>query len=868
MLSFSAKQYLESMGNMEEMRVKENAPLFSRPSSPQRKVTMTLEDIPEATPGPNAFAQQAARMDKHRLDGNAFYQQEVQKRKVTPPSGVHPALRVRSISEPPSPPRESCTTMSPFTNAGEMKQESPPLKLVPSEAHMAEPTRRGHIEERREQFLHEQSGSEEERTPVFVPTPKLIASADFGKPSATPKKRVEKEITFVEPAKTPKRGFLERLRITTNLRGTPSPSMSTLNSMHEGEFDQAVPVKAQAVLGTSPSKGRTSLGSLPSKTNIPRSPSKRKGLFSRKNSGFTDMTPSKASLATSAVSEHPPPTDSTITKTPQTAISDPTHYSYQSKRTTSQTHSDKGGPREKAVNKCMIARSQSLKYFDHGAPPTPPAKNTPPNEKARREAALATKSSRLPFHDEQTTPSNASEGVVSTSERLSPTRFGSYGHRETPTLITKPSLYSLHASVVPNLNEASTFEQMRARIDGLGLEGFNTPQENFRSPKVGTMYTPSIYSTDWVARPSPSIRQVTRQSQSTSSHTKGSSSGGEIPVFYPDLANDPSFSNISRLLDTNNIAQRSASQNLELLNANQPWHGRTHARDHSNNPRHSVDPTIFAQHVDDELNEPFYDSPTSFSHPSATPSPLHALSDSVYTPPPRKSSKRNGKSDRLDVRHGQTDAASRKGLVIQGHSRSKSTSPSRSNDLFENVPTLPAQTSRINRSPSPPCSLRGTALNASVDVDPQKPSPAKSPSGDKLDRMIEILNKLGARNNEVRDMRDEMRASNARIDERLAAVENLKGSSLPPSYASDESSGAETAMQNSDRQRVPTLVAHEYYRNAQVAETAEDEGTAAIEPTEASTMAELVETNRRLLEMVGGFAEKIQALEKKVGGGT
>ena len=35
---------------------------------------------------------------------------------------------------------------------------------------------------------------------------------------------------------------------------------------------------------------------------------------------------------------------------------------------------------------------------------------------------------------------------------------------------------------------------------------------------------------------------------------------------------------------------------------------------------------------------------------------------------------------------------------------------------------------------------------------------------------------------------------------------------------------------------------------------------------ESRTIAELKETNKRLLEMVGGFAEQIQALEMKVRG--
>ena len=373
------------------MRIKENAPSILRPSSPMGKLKVRLEDIPEASPGPNAFAQQAARMDGYRQDGNAFYQQEAQKRRITPPTEVHPALRTRSVSDPPTPPRESsCTTMSPFINAGKEKQHSPPLKLVPSNASMAEPTRRGYIEERYEQLQHKRNGNVEERTPVFIPTPK-IASTDWAKPADASNKRADNEVTFAEPpAKTPKKGLREWLKLSTNFRGMSSPS--TLASLPESEAGGKMPVKAQAVLGASPTKKRSSFGSTPSKPDIPRSPSKRKGLFSRKNSNIADINVSNASVThTSTESEQPAPTTSTVANTPQTAISDPTHYSYQSTRIASQSHSDTGPAQETQANKCAIARSQSLKYFDHAVPPTPPAKNTPPDEKARREAALATK---------------------------------------------------------------------------------------------------------------------------------------------------------------------------------------------------------------------------------------------------------------------------------------------------------------------------------------------------------------------------------------------------------------------------------------------------------------------------------------------
>ena len=466
---------------------------------------------------------------------------------------------------------------------------------------------------------------------------------------------------------------------------------------------------------------------------------------------------------------------------------------------------------------------------------------------------------------------------MSTSGRLSPTRFGSYGHRETPTLITKPSLYSLHASVVPNMTEASTFEEMKARIDGLGLEGFSMPPEYVRSPKAEKVYSPSIYSTEWATRPNsvvvtPDLRQMAHHVNNPSSHTKqSSSSGGEIPICYPDLAKDPSFNNITPLLYPNNESGQRLHHSCDHLEVRHPWHGHTHSRDHSNSPRQSLDSTIFAHHVDADLGETYYDSPTSFSRMSATPSPLHYLPATVYTPAACKSEKfvvnenHNGHSSTKKTEAGN-------GLGIEREELSVASSPSRGNEVFDKAPLLLAQNSRgPSRSPSPQEYCRGGEIQPEVDLDPKKPSPSKSPSSDKLDRMIELLNKINARNNEISSMRDEMRDSNARLDRRLAAVETVnRASPPPPSLISHESSGNEGLAPGSNQNRVPTNVAHDFYRNGQSSEGASSEddandGTDDSAAADFDTILGLKETNKRLLEMVGGFAEKLKALEAKVG---
>jgi hypothetical protein len=765
--------------------------------------------------------------------------------------------------------------MSPFVNAGKEKENSPPLRLVPDMSYIPEPTERGHIEEHREQMLHARSGSKEERIPVFVPTPKMSSNA-FAKPAEPAAARMDKqkEATIAEqPTKTPKKSLLEKLRLTTNMLGISSPAASTHeHTQPEADIEEKMPVKAKAVFGTSPSKGRTrtSLGPSPSKTNLPRSPSKRKGFFSRKNSEIPSINASKAAAARkSADYEHQPTTASTVVMTLPTAHSDPTHYSYHGKRLASQAHSDQSPDKDKEANKCVVTRSQSLKYFDHVVPPTPPTKDTPPDEKARKEAARKAQSSRVPFHDDQTTPSKSPTGVVSTSDRLSPTKFGGYGHRETATLITRASMYSLHASVVPNLTEASTFEEMKARIDGLGLERFNMPPENTRSPDPALGYTPSIYSTQFSPRPnsafariSPATPQGQFYNKDASTDTKSSSSNDEIPVYYPGLAKDPSVSNMIPTHDGGDNSKTRNGRRSDFLDTKVLWHGYTHSRDHSQSPRHSVS-SLFARPVEDDLNEIYYDSPTSFSHASATPSPLQYLPATTYTPPPpRRSSKRPLRQQQQIEAE---DTATSNTLGINMPVRGSSISTTRGKGVFENAPSLPAQGSKANsRNGSPENSLRGVPCDTDIDVDPLKISPGKSPSGEKLDRMIRMLNQLKARNGEINTMRDEMRASNARLDQRLSAVEgSQRASPMPPS---SDGSVDEWGMRGGrDHHRVSTNVAHDFYRFDQGQQESEHGAADDSERAESTgTIAKLMETNRRLLEMCGGFADKIKELEEKV----
>ncbi|KAK0252279.1 hypothetical protein LTS09_012623 [Friedmanniomyces endolithicus] len=845
-----------------------------RPPSPYGH-TVTLPGIQEVRPGHNAFAQQAARMERHRFDGNAFYQQEVQKRTGTPPSMIHPALRERSNSDAPSllgidsqTLRESSvTTMSAFINAG--KKPSPPLTFIPSNGHFAEPTIRGYIEERREQLVHEASGSMKTARPSTRPT--------HPRPRhQVPSSRVTHQSSVVEEAE--------------------------------------IPVKAQAVLGASSSK-----------LSLVRSPSKqRKAFMSRKAAQLSDIatsvtSASRKSGATEAQSA--PRTGSTIATTPhtaQTSVSDPTHYSHvNGKRIPSQTLSDRGAHQYQGSNKCAIQRSQSLKYFDPGVPPTPPAKNTPPGQKVQNDGPTST-STRVPFHKAESTPSKPPVGRVSTSDRHSPTKFGSYGHKETPRLVTQPSIYSLHASVVPGNMEATTFEEMKARIDGLGLEGFSLPNEthyNHHQNSPEMVYSPSIYSGEWSVRNSvmsrnshyghrlsftdlPSLAEMPDECEKSGHSTKkSSSSGGTIPICYPELASDPSVYNLTSQHKVHVRSHTSPDVGHFKLNifdlADAPVHGRTRARDHSHSPMRSmgldtdspihslggdkVDVCLFATPSREDMVERYNASPAPSDHPSAMPSPLHYLPATTYTPPSKTS--RRHLMDCTPVSRSRENAhlGRHSGLGIHHSEASLMDLPLQDQNILETAPVLKASPRRLDR-------LDQRNMGAGIDelgedVNPEKTEYATQTKAkdSKMDKMLEMLDKLTTRNDDLEAMREEMRATNARLDARLAVMEDVQRHSPSPSsyafgFGLDGASSADDETLSRVQNRIPTDVAHEFYRGGKSPAPASSPPTSVAGggegevETEAEKIEKLTETNRQLTVMIRGFAAELEAVKKRLGG--
>ncbi|MBE7158687.1 MAG: hypothetical protein INR62_09690, partial [Rhodospirillales bacterium] len=605
---------------------------------------------------------------KERLATSAAFQQELQRRQAAPPTDVHPAFRSRSVSNPliqPPPARDSdCTQITDFMKAA--AEDSPKLQLKATPSVDCQPTFRARIEERNEQEGYELSGNQEERVPVFHPTPKMPATKDFAPPprAATALGSYEQEGSSSKmPVKTPKKSFFSKLKLSANSR-TSHLSVGNLIEDPANQADEKLPVKAQAVLGDSPRKpkGRVSLGASP--TKLPRSPSKRKNFFSRKNADATSDT--QRPHTSLSENQRPPNTPSTvISDGPHTAISDPAHYSYQDRQAHLKHRSGEKKEGAKEVQKTFpLGRSQSvnLRYFDGGVPPTPPAKNTPPHEKAANEAKEIKDmhdAIKLPPRQRERTPGDGNDGaILSTTDRISPTKFGNYGYRDAPTLVTKPSMYSMHASVVPDMMEATTLKEMNARVGALDLEGFSTPAENNaairRSRIAEAVYSPSVYSTEWGTRSpamglgaTPMLKgEELRASNTPSAHTKDSSSNGTIPIFYPDLATDPSVKtaqqstpNKKQLTPGKHATTSSPVRGRTHLSPSLAVHNRTHSRDHlpdTEDNGKSNEQSLFAHHIEHDQRQRhagLVNSPSTFSHASAMPSPLQYLPATTYTPP-------------------------------------------------------------------------------------------------------------------------------------------------------------------------------------------------------------------------------------------
>ncbi|KAK4502879.1 hypothetical protein PRZ48_006305 [Zasmidium cellare] len=578
--------------------------------------------VEHTQPGQNSFAIAAVQRHRYMIQANAFYQQEWSAREGTPPSEIHPAFRqpdlISNLAQPiprwspqpphaptpPPPTRESTvTTMSSLQRAAAKAEREPSeeINLGTTPNQTPRPTQRAFVEERAEQRRHLESGATDERIPVFHPTPKdnsdgfdsanaIHANArnastanarDASHASANEPKHIvpprahtspildkphrESSVKFKDgtdqiPDKTPKKGgfassFGRFFRPSSSRRSDVGTTPRPPSPMPSDETPTTrLPPKAKQVLVGS---------STPDPKVLGRSPSKKGGFFSRRTSDLKDaMSSSRKSKDKDRDEDEPrglPPRASTSMGFRADAGSLSAKSQPMTATPVMQGGSESGGSSQRRGNNMGLSRHHSLSWRDSHAPPTPPSKDTPPDEKIIRHLDKQ-KSPLTSFTD---TPSRAA-GFVSSSTRMSPSRSGSYGQRFTPRLVTAPSMHSIRASVAvdPQGSDPDHLREMNDRIGGLGLEGFNMPSQYQQSPSLA--YSPSVYSQEWGDNPRNSFIDIpdrvpeeegettpTRPTQQMTMirHGRSLSTGtlntamtsATCDLVYPELRNDPSI---------------------------------------------------------------------------------------------------------------------------------------------------------------------------------------------------------------------------------------------------------------------------------------------------------------------------------------
>ncbi|GIZ45294.1 hypothetical protein CKM354_000846700 [Cercospora kikuchii] len=549
--SHSAKS--PSLATISEMEPPEGAPA-QRPS----------ERTSEETPTPE---QRQLKRERYQLAGNAFAQQEFARRQMTPPTVIHPAFRpgfnLLDTTQPlpeldPSErlphAEESPTMRSQFpmssletdraATSGQMHREStqttlaqfmlnpPEIDLGTTPEHTPVPTQREWLETRDNLELH---GGQQQHIPVIKHTPKSTAEEFASAVSTISQNEVPTEPHTPGPKSPKKTTFLERVTKWT-ARRTQTQLQKQKSDAGQAP-DLPLPPKARAVLQhPPPARG------------LGRSPSKTKSFFSRRRSDANELPKPEPVRAATSLGHRTP--RSVHFATPEPSAPQSRHVSGSS---TAQRTSNLG-------------RSQSLKYIDNAVPPTPPAKDTPPDEPPIRNMVQQ----RPAFAYE--TPIKPRE--YTSSGRLSPSRIGSNSSRGAAKLVTQPSMFSLRASVVPGAMDQAELDDANSRIGGLGIEGFSMPHETRRGSYTAA-YSPSVYSPDDFRRSAAQFperaatmsttqqpghlisslrtpREVDRLEQMRqrgSPHTAQSSDShmGTISMVYPDLAKDPSIASFMNM---------------------------------------------------------------------------------------------------------------------------------------------------------------------------------------------------------------------------------------------------------------------------------------------------------------------------------
>jgi hypothetical protein len=398
--------------------------------------------------GRNAFAEKVELTHRGRLAGNAFYQEAYARCKNTPPTMIHPALRPGvEILNPAIPLPELSSTevdlhlaqtrgtpshhnITTMTTVPEGE-----LNLGTTPDHSPVPTHRQGLEQRSEKRKHNNPPASDTDMSSH-PEPPATSESDAVR-------------TFVlDPTdmdtytRTPKKSFLDRINKWTTRRNAALPVPgSPIEMSHAPDLPMAP--KARAVLHHAP----------PIKGMLPRTPSKSKGLFSRRKSDMTDVKKQQEQSRAAFSLGNRTPANLTL------QLSRPSD--------------SQGRPAPSSSSNIFTRpRSHSVTNLNKSLPPPPPAKDTPPAEQANRAGSLA--------HHGIETPSKSGTHI-NASGRLS------------PDLVTRKNTHSPRASVVPGAMDAAAFADAKSRMDGLDIEGFALPDETRREAQPGD-YTPSNYS--------------------------------------------------------------------------------------------------------------------------------------------------------------------------------------------------------------------------------------------------------------------------------------------------------------------------------------------------------------------------------------
>ena len=678
----------------------------------------------------NAFYQQAtAAEDARRQD-----EETASRLGLTAPTASHPAFRENFRLGDTSPRSNLMANQMAVTKAESLPlkpDQTPPLQLIPKEGFQGHPTERSLIEGFHEELEPKDSSNETGRAQVFKHTPKL-RSSEFSESSGptTPQKKkggVFNLLANEDQPGSPKKGIFEKFRRTA-ARTPQAPNPTSSYSIARGDGGgEALPPKAKAVLST-----------IPQKNTLGRSPSKKLGQLARKASDavfLSEMTKARRSLgnelqATSAQRVNFSASVGTNTRnanfsasvgsrTPARELRPKVKRIASQPQPQLQTEQDEGKLADHA-DITGVLRAQSLQYFDRQNPPTPPAKNTPPHEKKlkaeqeevdrllaaikersehqaeilnkmtqRKPVVTATPTREMqqkaeskltsPLHHrvfEDDTPTRETFKLIGADGRTSPTKFGTYAHKNLPTIVKAPSIHSMYGACYPDLREEHSHEEVKKRVDGLGLDGLREIPENYYKGNFNVTHSPTIREDDWsinantsnqasadtlhstgMFQPSPSVPDVlehvrqlsspalpasaaqARQLSSkipmpfkvspsiTARTSSRTSSKGTIPLFYPGLASDPSRMNL--LEDLDNHRGSAPGTRPRLHN-----HFRMDVDD---------DHPDSLMNVSDEsdMDLPQLSPDDAYSHPSARPSPLRSPSSPEFSPvahstPPRK----------------------------------------------------------------------------------------------------------------------------------------------------------------------------------------------------------------------------------------